>query len=221
LQNFRLGILPNYRRVFAHPADIFFQRGIANLETLEMASLSVEPCEGAHCIVSVFEVPNKDMMQDGIPSRAFLERESEFDIVTVPYLELDSEKIKDTLDVSSVSLSDLTTTTTNVPQGIVCQRSTDEAYIERWGLAQFDTNFRQHGIDTIWNWSTDSGIRPCAVYLRHCYLAAQNLGDLCLQSFLKDTFLVDRQTTIGQYLERHPEILETMPPPELAVRYGG
>ncbi len=39
LRNFRLGRVRDHRRVFAHPASIFFQRGIANLDTLEMSSL--------------------------------------------------------------------------------------------------------------------------------------------------------------------------------------
>ena len=43
LQNFRLGRVPNYRRVFRHPASIFFHRGIANLNTLEISSLCAEP----------------------------------------------------------------------------------------------------------------------------------------------------------------------------------
>lgn len=39
LRNFRLGRVRDHRRVFAHPASIFFQRGIADLSTLEMSSL--------------------------------------------------------------------------------------------------------------------------------------------------------------------------------------
>ncbi|KAE9036362.1 hypothetical protein PR003_g9648 [Phytophthora rubi] len=33
VRNFRLARVLDYRRVFAHPASIFFQRGIANLQT--------------------------------------------------------------------------------------------------------------------------------------------------------------------------------------------
>ena len=122
LQNFRLGRLPNFRRVYAHPAHVFFRLGVADLPTLQMSSLSVEPCPGQDCLVSVFEVPNQEMMQDGVPSRAFLEREEEFDIVSVPYLELDKESLQYSAD----------------PQmGIVCQRSTDQAYVERWGKERF------------------------------------------------------------------------------------
>ena len=42
LENFRLGRVENYRRVFGHPASIFFQRGLANATTHEYSSLSAE-----------------------------------------------------------------------------------------------------------------------------------------------------------------------------------
>merc|ERR1719491_669033 len=43
LTNFRLGRVSNkYRRVFGHPASIFFQRGLANKHTKEFSSLSAE-----------------------------------------------------------------------------------------------------------------------------------------------------------------------------------
>ena len=206
LQNFRLGRLPNYRRVFGHPADVFFQRGIANFETKEMSSLSVEPCPGHECVVSVFEVPSKDMMEDGIPSQAFLEREAEFDIVPAAFFELDSESSK---------------FSSQPKQGIVCKRSTDEAYLKRWGTKHFEENYGKYGVKTIWNWSEDSGLRPCAVYLRHCYLAAKAMAEECFRSFLDETYLVDRKTTVREYLKEHPEVLETQPPPALAERYGG
>ena len=205
LKNFRLGRLRNYRRVFAHPTALFFRRGIADLPTLQIGTLSMEPCPGHECLVTVFEVPTKDMLEDGIPSQLFLEREPEYDIVSAPYTEL------------SLSNGDATTTT----MGILCQRSTDETYLQRWGADHFQNMYGQYGVTTIWNWSHDSGLRPCAVYLRHCYLAAQAMGDACFASFLDETFLVDRKTTIRQYLQQHPEVLEVQPPPELAERYGG
>ena len=39
LQNFRIERLDNWRRVFAHTATIFFERGIARPETMEISSL--------------------------------------------------------------------------------------------------------------------------------------------------------------------------------------
>ena len=204
LTNFRLGRVPNYRRVFCHPASIFFQRGIADLDSLQISSLSVEYEEGhPGFVVSIYEVPNEGMMVNDIPSQAYLEREEEFDIIRVPFAELNENKV-----ASSKT-------------GIICARSTDEAYLKRWGVDRFNVNYKRFGLDTIWGWSKDSGIRPCAVYLRHCYLSAKSMGDVCLDSFLDETFLADRTTTIREYLETHPEILETEPPPELASRYGG
>ena len=105
--------------------------------------------------------------------------------------------------------------------GILCTRSTDEAYLQQWGRERFDEHFTKYGVDTIWNWAPDSGLRPCPIYLRHCYLAAQGMGDVCFNSFLDETFLVDRKTTIRQYVQEHPEVLETEPPPDLEERYCG
>jgi hypothetical protein len=206
LVNFRLGRVPNFRRVFGHPTSIFFQRGIANAETKEMSSLSAEPVEGySGFICTVFEVPNKDMMEDGLPSQAFLEREEEFSIIEVPYMNLKEES----------------GTTETVKKGILCVASTDEEYFKRWGSERFDDHFRKYGIEQIWGWSGDSGLKPCPVYMRHCYLAAQKMGDECFNSFLDDTYLVDRETTLRGYLEKYPEVLDCSPPPELVERYSG
>lgn len=71
LKNFRVGKLQGFRRVFAHVAPIFFERGIAKPETKEISSLSVEPWEGEELIVTVFEIQEAE-----VPS--FIERELEF-----------------------------------------------------------------------------------------------------------------------------------------------
>ena len=209
LANFRLARVPNYRRVFGHPTSIFFQRGIADLETKQMSSLSAEFSENNKGFVaSVFEIPNDDnVMKDGVPSLAFLEREEEFDFLLVPYEELDGG---DSVHGGEQS-----------KKGILCARSTDATYLDRWDQARFDDHFTRYGIDSIWNWTPDSGLRPCAVYLRHCYLAAKNAGNVCLDSFLDETFLVDRTTTIRQYLEKYPDVLQCKPPADLEERYSG
>ena len=56
LGGFRLVRVHGYRRVFAHAAAVFFERGIANAETLEFASLSAEPRDGASFVAACFEV---------------------------------------------------------------------------------------------------------------------------------------------------------------------
>ena len=201
LQNFRLGRVPNYRRVFGHATSLFFKRGIAIMETLEMASLSAEYDEGNPGFVcTVFEVDNKDMMEDGVPSQAFLEREEEFNIITVPFIDL---------------------TTGKECQGILCARGSDEEFLKRWGKEYFHKEYGQFGIKTIWNWNETSGLRPCPTYLRHCTLAAENMGEVCYTSFLDETFLVDRKTTMRTYLKENPSVMDAVPPPELALRYGG
>ena len=224
LQNFRLGRVPNHRRVFAHPASIFFQRKIANIDTLEMSSLSVEPCDGQSFICSVFEVPNDGLgvsadagTDSWIPSRAFLEREEEFDIVMVPYEEFDANDNDQVPLRTSTSISD----DSDQPMGIICRRSTDEHYFSRWGKDHFNRQYSQYGIDTIWNWGTESGLKPCPVYMRHCVLASQNCGKECHDSFLDETYLVDRKTTIREYLKINPGLMDVEPPEELKHRYGG
>lgn len=57
LHNFRAGKVKGYRRIFAHTASVFFQRGIARLETGEISSLSCESQPGEEIVVSVFDVP--------------------------------------------------------------------------------------------------------------------------------------------------------------------
>lgn len=198
LRNFRLGRVHGYRRCFAHSPAIFFSRGIADRESMEMASLSAEPCEGGSFVCSVFEVEDEGMDR-------FREREEEFDIVHAPVAPLTPQPTPEPTECT----------------GLLCCRSTDEAYIELWGQERFDRLYRNAGLNTIWGYAPDSGLRPCPVYLRHCVLAAQKLGPECLDSFLDETFLVDRVTTIRTYLAQHPEIMQTLPPPELSERYGG
>ena len=57
LQKFRTGKVKGYRRIFAHTASIFFQRGLARLDTGEISSLSCESHPGEEIVVSVFEIP--------------------------------------------------------------------------------------------------------------------------------------------------------------------
>ncbi|PAN28709.1 hypothetical protein PAHAL_5G173800 [Panicum hallii] len=75
LEGFRVAALRGFRRVFAHAAPIFFERGIAVEATKEFSSLSVGPCEGELIVVIVFEI------KEEVP--AFIEREHEFKFLAV------------------------------------------------------------------------------------------------------------------------------------------
>ena len=50
---------------------------------------------------------------------------------------------------------------------------------------------------------------------------AQKLGEVAYASFLDETYLADRKTTLRAYLAAHPEVLTTEPPESLRERYGG
>eukprot|EP00537_Pseudo-nitzschia_pungens_P011967 CAMPEP_0172388528 /NCGR_PEP_ID=MMETSP1061-20121228/5611_1 /TAXON_ID=37318 /ORGANISM="Pseudo-nitzschia pungens, Strain cf. pungens" /LENGTH=286 /DNA_ID=CAMNT_0013118443 /DNA_START=114 /DNA_END=974 /DNA_ORIENTATION=- len=248
LSNFRLGRVSNqYRRVFGHPASIFFQRGLANMETKEFSSLSAEALDfystknddldyQGGFICSVFEVPREQVYLDETdgdgrivatrPTGAFLEREEEFDIVEVPFVEFSDSNGKtgdNDEPTAAAATAAAAAAATATKLGTLCTRFTDQGYLERWGKSRFDEKISRYGIDTIWGWEADSGLLPCRVYLRHCYLAAKSMGPSCLDSFLDETFLVDRKTTIRQYLEeREPNLVETtIPPPGFEQRYSG
>ncbi|XP_042421117.1 uncharacterized protein LOC122009157 isoform X1 [Zingiber officinale] len=194
LKNFRIAVLRGFRRVFAHVAPIFFERGIANEATGEVSSLSVEPCEGEFLIVTVFEIK-----KEGVP--AFIERENEFRFLAVYPEYLDG-----------ISFTN---------PAVVCARYSDEEYFHIRCKGNKGTFFNQYGrynIQKIWR----DDILPCRVYLRHCVLAAKNLGELAYDNFLDHTFISDRKTSIGEYLNSTGSgIMEEEPPEVLKYRYGG
>ncbi|OAY77311.1 hypothetical protein ACMD2_01756 [Ananas comosus] len=194
LKNFRIGVLRGFRRVFAHVAPIFFERRIANEETGEVSSLSVEPCEGEFLIVTVFEIRKEE-----VP--AFIERENEFRFLSVVPEGLDG--------------------TTFPNPAVVCARYSDEEFFQIRCQGSKEIYYQRYGrynIHKIWR----DDILPCRTYLRHCVLAAKNLGKAAYDNFLDHTYVADRKTTIRQYLASAGSgIMEEEPPESLKSRYGG
>lgn len=193
LKNFRTARLHGFRRVFGHVAPIFFVRGIANLETKEISSVSVEPCSGESVFITVFEIGVSE-----IP--AFMEREQEFRFLAVFPQFLDG--------------------TPAFQPVVICGHYNDEEYYKyrcKGSKEEFHKHYGQHGIDKVWR----DDILPCRAYLRHCVLAAKNLGTEAYNNFLDHSYLGDRQTTIRQYLDSCPSIMEEEPPFLLKERYGG
>uniref|UniRef100_A0A2N9H8I2 Uncharacterized protein n=1 Tax=Fagus sylvatica TaxID=28930 RepID=A0A2N9H8I2_FAGSY len=194
LINFRVARLNGFRRVFAHAAPIFFERGIAKPETKEISSLSVEPCEGETLVVTVFEIKKSE-----IP--AFIKRELEFRFLAV---------LPETLDGKAFD-----------NPAVLCARYSDEEFFQIRCKGSKETYFQHYGrynIDKIWR----DDILPCRVYLRHCVLAAKNLSEAAYNNFLDHTFLADRKTTIREYLATTGSgIMEEDPPESLKTRYGG
>ncbi|GFP90205.1 hypothetical protein PHJA_001164400 [Phtheirospermum japonicum] len=194
LINSRVAKLSGFRRVFAHVAPIFFERGIAKPETKEISSLGVEPCQGETLVVTTFEIRRSE-----IP--AFIEREHEFRF----------------LAVKPETFNGLLYTTPSV----LCARYSDEEYLLnrcKGSEEIFFQRYGRYGIDKIWL----DDILPCRVYLRHCVLAAKNLSETAYDNFLDHTFLGDRKTTIREYLATSgSRIMEEEPPEQLKHRYGG
>ncbi|XP_054806934.1 uncharacterized protein LOC129309389 [Prosopis cineraria] len=194
LVNFRVARLNGFRRVFAHVAPVFFERGIAKPETEEISSLSVEPCAGETLVVTVFEITKSE-----IP--AFMRRELEFRFLAV---------LPETLDGTSFD-----------NPAVLCARYSDEEFFNIRCKGSKEIYFQQYGrwnIDRIWR----DDVLPCRVYLRHCVLAAKNLGDVAYNNFMDHTYLADRKTTIREYLATTGSgIMEEKPPDSLRQRYGG
>mmetsp|Transcript_54316 Transcript_54316/g.115941 ORF Transcript_54316/g.115941 Transcript_54316/m.115941 type:complete len:254 (-) Transcript_54316:79-840(-) len=198
LTDFRLARLRGFRRVFRHPAGVFFERGIVpESDRQQCSSLSVEPCEKASCVVAVMKLPGLDMA-------ALQKREEEYDLVKTDFYNLDGEDEK------------------SAGSGLMCLPLKDDSdFIRRWGEERFQVAYGQYGIKCIWNEEEHRNILPCPVYLRHCVLAAKKAGEVAENSFLDDTFLVDRKTSIRQYLEARPDIMDLQPPDNLKERYNG
>ncbi|GAB2294315.1 hypothetical protein Dimus_028525 [Dionaea muscipula] len=194
LIDFRVARLNGFRRVFAHAAPIFFERGIARPETMEISSLSVEPCEGEVLLVTVFRIQKTE-----IPS--FMKRELEFRFLAI---------FPETLDGKPF---------TN--PAVLCARYSDEEFFNVRCKGSEEVYYQLYGrynIDKIWR----DDILPCRVYLRHCVLAAKNLGDAVCNNFLDHTYLGDRKTTIREYLATTGSgIMDEEPPNALKARYGG
>ena len=208
LVNFRLAKMTGYRRIFCHPAPIFYKRGIAKMETKEMSSLSAEKLDkvayeadpelqSQTIKVTTFEIPKHE-----IP--AFIEREEEFDFSIVEVIDI--EKNKDGYYRKST--------------GLLCTRSTDAEYIKKQGRERFDEDCKSFGLTSIWD--SPGEIYPCRLYLRHCLLAAKNLSPEVYENFLDTTYLYDRKTKLRKYVEeKHDMIMNEKPPKELGDRYNG
>ncbi|XP_031742775.1 uncharacterized protein LOC101211120 isoform X2 [Cucumis sativus] len=104
---------------------------------------------------------------------------------------------------------------------VLCSRFTDEEFFQVRCKGNKDILFHhygRHNIDKIWR----DDILPCRVYLRHCVLAAKNLGEIAYNNFLDHTFLGDRRTTVREYLTRYDSgIMEEEPPESVKFRYEG
>ncbi|KAL3945439.1 MAG: hypothetical protein SGBAC_000492 [Bacillariaceae sp.] len=204
LSNFRLVRLRCMRRVFAHPHLFLVSEGLVDPDTsFCLASLSTEPCDAMEIgfVAAAFDVNLDDEQR-----LAFVKREPDYSIVTAPYYD-----IKEHSDKGH-----------STEKGILCIgcKSDDElpSFLDepRHQLAAVGR--------TVWSWGTDSGLLPADMYLRHCLLAVKKAGEKAEQSFLDETYLVDRKTTLREYLSRdgcEERVMGSNPPQRLLKRFNG
>lgn len=200
MTNFRYVRIVDHQRVFAHVNPLFHDNGIARYETREISSLSAEPRPGSSFCGVAF-----DIFEDDWP--AFEAREQEYVLTPSRFVALEGGE---------------------EGEGMLCVRGSDELIKEKGLWPRYEAMFDAASLTprSCWNWSMDSGLKPCATYLRHCILSSQRHGvpDAVRASFLSDTYLVDRQMTLLEYLNLpgvEARVMGSLPPPELATRYGG
>jgi hypothetical protein len=164
-------------------------------ETSQIGSLSVEPAPPQiGFVAAAFEVSLNDEQR-----QAFVAREPEYKIGTAPFYALDHD------DDNAVPLG----------EGVICLASHDKDH-------DIDLSSKPSSIDSVWHWPTDSGLLPLSMYLRHCLLAVQKAGGQPYESFLDDTYLSDRRTTLREYMKEYgEEVMASRPPAYFKNRYSG
>eukprot|EP00980_Cylindrotheca_fusiformis_P011666 scaffold2751_cov131-Cylindrotheca_fusiformis.AAC.33 len=205
LSSFRLVRLHCMRRVFSHPHLFLLAQDLIDpSESSCLASLSTEPCPNEPEVG--FVAAAFDVELDEEQRRAFVEREGEYDMQTCPYYPLDKPKEANEL----------------AGHGLICvARCNDDSLPSLLDAGRSRLNALGK---TVWNWEPGSGLRPADMYLRHCLLAVKKAGPAAEQSFLNDTYLIDRSTTLSKYLRKDgnlERVMNAKPPERLKRRFNG
>ncbi|CAJ1954492.1 unnamed protein product [Cylindrotheca closterium] len=204
LSNFRLVRLRGMRRVFAHPHLFLVSEALVDPATsLCLASLSTEPCNDMEIgfVAAAF-----DVSLDEEQRLAFVKREPDYSIMTAPYYDIDGHGDKDH----------------STEKGIICIGCKNDDKLPAF-LDEPRSQLAAVG-RTVWTWKTDSGLLPADMYLRHCLLAVNKAGEKAEQSFLDETYLIDRETTLREYLSRdgnEERVMGSLPPKRLLERFNG
>lgn len=203
LTNFRHVRVKGLKRVFAHPHIYLVKEGLLDpSKSLHLASLSAEKSqtEESSFVVAAFDVTLDDVQREN-----FIQREPEYDIVSTEYYDLNDDNGEKSHPLGN---------------GVICLRSKDENLRDIEYLHSISQNLKEKG--GIWHWSEDSGLLPATIYLRHCLLAVEKAGGAAYESFLEETYLADRKTTLKEYMNEYgEEVMSSRPPSHLAQRFGG
>jgi glutamine amidotransferase-like uncharacterized protein len=192
LGRFRPVRVRGVRRVFAQPHLGLAAAGLLEPGSLAAASLAVEPCREARpMLCSAFDVELSDDEWE-----AFALREASYVFARLAYSPVDPHTGCATAPGPRADAPP--GAAGREPHGLVCLAGDDAAHRAAVGARAFD-DAAAVWRGTVWAWPRESGLAPAAIYLRHCLLAARALGRAVGESF-EETVLVDRETTVGQYL---------------------
>ena len=198
LTNFRLVQVPGWRRLFGHPHLFLIRSGVVDPSlTNHICALSAEPAKGGRGFVAAAFDVTLDIEQ----RKRFVEREGEYSIISVPFVEL-SDGIESGM-------------------GVLCASGTDATLAQCTGGIDYTPS--NYAVETVWHAGVDCGWLPADIYLRHVLLAAESQPDCrAIESLLDDTVLADRVTSLRTYLDvQHTLVMAARPPEELKSRFSG
>lgn len=199
LEDFRLVKVKDHRRIFRHPHLFLIRQGLVKLPDLHIGSLSAEPAKDCSFIAAAFSVALDEHQR-----QAFVDRESEYKITTCSFYDIQQQDGAILCEQQG---------------GVICTAMSSDDLLPE---AIRPLPLAEWGLSTIWGWKEDSGLLPADVYLRHCLLAVRKAGDLAEKSFLEDTTLIDRKTTLAEYMKTNEErVMASRPPPHLVSRFSG
>jgi hypothetical protein len=192
LSDFRLVRVKHFRRIFRHPHVFLIQEGVVKPQE----TLRIASLSAEPAENRSFVAAAFSVSLDDGQRAAFVARELLYHITTASYFDLDTD----------VQLGD----------GVICAANTDDLLPEHTRVPH------GWGIDSVWSWEEDSGLLPADVYLRHCLLAVRKAGVVAEQSFLNDTTLIDRKTTLADYMKSDGgRVMASLPPSHLLARFNG
>jgi hypothetical protein len=192
LSDFRLVRVKQFRRIFRHPHVVLIEEGV--LKPQETLRIASLSAEPAeNC--SFVAAAFSVSLDDG-QRAAFVAREPLYNITTASYFDLDTD--------------------VHLGEGVICAANMDDLLPEE---ARVHPGW---GVDSVWSWGEDSGLLPADIYLRHCLLAVRKAGSVAEQSFLNDTTLIDRKTTLADYMKiEGGRVMASRPPSRLLPRFSG
>lgn len=172
--NFRRGTLTGYQRVFGLVSISGIKTKRANVETNEIAALSVVPVEGSSVHGVLFEIPTHEL-------GAYLEREHRYKTIEVDILEWNG-------------LDDCNTNTSRNVKAWTVVSQTDDDYRTKCGsVEEYHTRAGQYYSGSLW---TRDDIFPMPKYLVSVLLAAYTLGKSGYLTHLLDDTLCANGSTV-------------------------